>query len=245
MKAKYWLFSSVVFLLLISFIYSWKSGLFSDQDVLYIAVSGPMTGTSEANGKAMVQGIQLYLDQINQQGGIHGHPVELLIFDDQNQPELAKKRALEIATQHKTLAVIGHYNSSASIAAAPIYREYGLPAISGSATADELTKGNDWYFRTIFNNSDQGALLANYVHKVLNYDDADIFFDDDIYGSTLAESFRHTAKWIGLEIKHQWHFNLNNKDKDRDSFKKSLKNMIATQQASPQRWGLYNFSLFH
>ncbi|OAD22699.1 Extracellular ligand-binding receptor [Candidatus Thiomargarita nelsonii] len=66
-----------------------------------------MSGKSEANGKAMVQGIQLYLDQINQQGGIHGRPVELLIFDDQNQPELAKEVALKITKESQALAVIG------------------------------------------------------------------------------------------------------------------------------------------
>ena len=198
----------------------------------YIAVSGPMSGKSEINGQAMVRGVQLYLDKINQQGGIHGHPVKLLTFDDQNQPELAEKKALEIANS-QALAVIGHYGSSTSLAAAPIYKKYGIPAVSGSATANELTQNNDWYFRTIFNNSDQGELLANYVHKVLkkvlHYDQVNILFDEDAYGSTLSAAFTQKAKKIGLDIKHQWHYN------SADSFNNTLKKLIETLKASPNK----------
>ena len=230
MKAKYW----VLVVLLVSSILAWWSGLFSEKEPFYIAVSGPMSGKSEANGQAMVQGIQLCLDQINQQGGIHGRPVKLLIFDDQNQPEQAKEIALKITKQTEALAVIGHYTSYASLAAAPIYRQIGIAAVSGSATADEITMGNDWYFRTIFNNSDQGALLANYVRKILNYHEADILFDEDVYGTKLAEAFRQTAELIGLKIRHRWHFD----SADGTSFKNTLQDMIATQQASPTRQGI-------
>jgi len=227
MKSIFWIF--VLLILFISGIFIWKSDDLLETEPVYVAVSGPMTA---ANGKAMVQGIQLYLDQINQQGGIHGRPVELLAFDDKNQPAIAEKIALKIATQSEALAVIGHYTSSASLAAAPIYQKYGIPAISGSATADQLTKGNDWYFRTIFNNSDQATLLAHYVRKVLNYNEVDILFDEDVYGSTLAAAFVQTAELIGLRVKHRWHFD------NEAGFQKSLEEMIATQQASPTKQGI-------
>jgi branched-chain amino acid transport system substrate-binding protein len=219
-------FLIVVVIVLQSYFFSSSNG-----KVLYIAVSGPMTGKSKVNGDAMVKGIQLYLDQINLKGGIFGYPVKLLIFDDQNQPELAKKAANEIAQNSQALAVIGHYTSSASIEAAPIYQKYGIPAVSGSATADDVTRDNDWYFRTIFNNSDQGALLANYVRKVLNYEDVSILFDEDVYGSELAAIFAQNAKTIGLKVQHRWHFNSNSED----SFNNSLDNLIETMKASPEK----------
>jgi branched-chain amino acid transport system substrate-binding protein len=236
-KAKYWILISVVILLLASLTFAWRNLIF-EADPLYIAVSGPMTGSSEANGKAMVQGIQFYLDQINQQGGIHNRPVKLLIFDDQNKPERAKEIALKITNNSSAVAVIGHYTSAASMAAAPIYQKYGIPAISGSATVDELTKGNDWYFRTIFNNNDQGALLANYARKILDYHYVDIIFDEDVYGTTLTKAFIQTAEFIGLKIRHRWHFK-----KDSTDFQTTLEEMIATlRQDSPTRKNLIFFA---
>ncbi|MDM8558002.1 ABC transporter substrate-binding protein [Candidatus Parabeggiatoa sp. HSG14] len=174
---------------------------------LHIALVGPITtdGQKNPNGKAMQQGVQLAIDEINRQGGINGRRIKLKIFDDQNRPDIAKQVAQEIANG-KYLAVIGHYTSSASLAAAKVYKASGIPAISGSATADELTQGNDWYFRVIFNNSDQGALLAYYVKKVLGYNKASVLFDSDAYGATLAKTFMQTASMIGLKVENQWCF---------------------------------------
>ena len=198
----------------------------SSEKPIYIALAGPVTGN---NGQAMVKGVQLYIEQVNQQGGINGQPLKLLIFDDKNEVQLAPEKALEIAKNSEAIAVIGHYNSSTSVVAAPIYQQYGIPAISGSATADELTQDNDWYFRTIFNNTEQAALLANYVSKVLNYKDAYILFDEDVYGSTLATAFTQNAKMIGLEVKQQWSYN------SPVTFKKALNNMLRLLKSSPNK----------
>jgi len=232
MKIKYWL---LIIILLFSASFIWWSGFLLTEEPIYIALSGPMSGTSELNGKAMVQGVQMYLDQINQQGG---RPIELLQFDDQNQPDLAKQTALSIAKQSQAVAVIGHYTSSASIAAAPIYQQYGIPAISGSATADKLTQGNDWYFRTIFNNSDQGSLLANYVRKILKYHVVDILFDEDVYGTTLAQSFVQTAEFIGLTVRYQWSIN----PADTSGFDNTLSKMIDSLQSSTHKKSMIFFA---
>ncbi len=192
-------------------------------DTIYIAAAGPMTGNGQANGQAMVRGAQLYLDQINSQGGIHGKKVELLVYDDQNDTERAKQIAEEIATHSQALAVIGHQRSSTTLAAAEVYQKYGVPAVTGTATADSITVNSQWYFRTIFNNSDQSALVANYIRKVLNFEEANVIFDQDVFGATLAESFIKTAKSIGLTVKHQWSFNA----KDKKSIEDSIRNMVA------------------
>jgi len=227
-------FGITILVLVVYIIIMGKNYFFPEKIPYHIAVAGPMSGKSEINGKAMVKAIQLYLDELNNEGGIEGHPVELLIFDDQNQPELAEQQALKIATDSKALAVIGHYSSSTALAASPIYQKYGVSAISGSATADKLTKQNDWYFRTIFNNSDQGAIVANYIHKILNYNEAHILFDEDAYGSTLATAFMEAAEMIGLEVKYQWHFNSENER----SFKYAMTDMVDILDTSPNDKGI-------
>ncbi|MBE9562748.1 MAG: ABC transporter substrate-binding protein, partial [Proteobacteria bacterium] len=182
-----------------------KEKFYAD-NTLHIALVGPM---QNSNGEAMRQGVQMYLDRINQQGGISGKKLKLLTFDDKSQAKLAEKQALKVVNS-KAIAVIGHYSSSASYAAGKIYQKYSIPAITGSATADEITKNNDWYFRVIFNNSDQSALLANYTKKILNYDKAYIFSDDSVYGKTLAATFAKTASRVRLKIEQQWSFSSSN-----------------------------------
>jgi len=197
--------------------------LFSRPAPYYIAVSGPMSGSSASDGQAMVQAIRLHLNEVNQKGGIHGHRVELLVYDDQNKADLAATNAETIAKQTAALAVIGHYSSTASAAAAPIYQEQGLAAVTGSATTDSITRGNDWYFRVIFNNSDQAALLANYIYKVLNKNSATLISTDTVYGTSLAENFHRTAKSIGLEVKQHWKFVQDDDASFNDAIDKLLK----------------------
>jgi branched-chain amino acid transport system substrate-binding protein len=237
-KRLYWTAAGMVILVMIvASLLVWKTrySAAKDDNTLYIAAAGPMTGNGQANGKAIVQAVQLYIDQINHKGGIHGKQVKLLVFDDQNKVDLAKQVALEIATQSKALAVIGHYYSSTSIAAAKIYQQYGIPAVTGTATADELTLNSDWYFRTIFNNSDQAALVANYIRKILNYEEANIIFDEDVFGTTLANTFTQAAKKVGLTIKNRWSF----KNDDKVGVEHSINNLVSTFNALEEQTVLF------
>jgi branched-chain amino acid transport system substrate-binding protein len=200
------------------------------EEPLYIAVAGPM-GTS--NGDAMIQGISMYLEKVNQAGGIAGKKVKLLQFDDQNQKKKAEEQALNIVNS-QALAVIGHYGSSPSIAAASIYKKHGIAAITGTATANEITENNEWFFRVIFTNRDQSAVIANYARKILGYKKAYILFDEDDYGKTLASAFAQTAKRIGLEIEGQWSFNL----EDDESFDNNFGEMVEYLDSIEDEYGI-------
>ncbi len=239
-KRPWWhfLFASGLLLgLIIAIWYAWQQTIQMKENTLYVAIAGPMTGSAAANGKAMREGVQLYLDQVNKSGGIAGKQLKLLAYDDQNKVDLAKQVAEEIATNSKALAVIGHQTSSATLAAGAVYKKYGIPAITGTATADSITVDNDWYFRIIFTNSDQGALMANYMRKVLNYDSASIIYDEDVFGLSLANAFLQTAKMIGLGIDHQWSFKIDDK---KDPAEKKLiaseviRKMVATLAESEE-----------
>jgi len=78
--------------LIIFFLLPWLSSL-KKEDV-YIAVAGPMSGPDESDGKAMIKGIQLYLDEINKEDGIAGRDVQVLVFDDKNDDKWANGSGL-------------------------------------------------------------------------------------------------------------------------------------------------------
>ncbi len=99
----------------------------------------------------MLEGVNLYVDEVNKSGGINDRTLEVIAYDDQNNKVMARNKALEIAKDSNTLVVIGHYYSSISLEGGRIYKEYGIPAVTASATAPEVTEGNDWYFRVDIN----------------------------------------------------------------------------------------------
>ena len=206
-KLSFPLTSAIAFVLSLMFFIS--GGIFlQKQDAIYLALVGP-TGGDNSSGIEMVQSVQLYLDLVNSQGGVNGKKVKLLVFDDGNDPDLAKSKATEIARNTPALAVLGHLYSSTSSAGGKIYRELGIPAISGSATDNLVTQDNDWYFRVIFNNRLQASFIANYSQKILEQQSASIIYSDDSYGETLTESFFDTFTSLGGKIEHQWAIDVN------------------------------------
>ena len=192
------------------------------ENPVYLALVAPLTGEQQANGEQMVKGASMYLDEVNQSGGINGHPVKLVVFDDQNNPEIAQQTAQKIAQQRKFLTVLGHFYSSTSIVAGEVYQQAGIAAISGSATARAVTEDNEWYFRTVFSNKSQANFLANYVLKILQQQRASIIYDQDDYGSSLATTFANTFKGLGGEIQYQWSF-----DKTEDSLGTTQRKIIS------------------
>ncbi len=173
---------------------------------LHIAMVAPMSGKSQSVGRSFLQGVQLYLDDVNRNGGINGKQVVLDVYDDQNNTELAREEAFRIVETNRALGVIGHHFSTCSIAAGEIYKEYGIPAITPSSTNVNVTWNNPWYFRSCFNDNLQGRFLANYSRKVFQTPVVSIIYEDDDYGSYLARVFEETSKSLGSEVRYIWKF---------------------------------------
>ncbi|MDM8542377.1 ABC transporter substrate-binding protein [Desulfococcaceae bacterium HSG9] len=177
---------------------------YADADTLQIAVIGPLSGKYRAGGQAMLDGVNLCAAEINNSGGIDCRKIEVLAYDDQNSKDIAGKKAIEIARDSNALAVIGHYYSSTSIEGGAIYKRYGIPAITASATAPEVTERNHWYFRVVPDTNLQGRFTAVYTRGVLEKKSVNIVFEQDAYGTALKRSFMNAAREIGLGIKNVW-----------------------------------------
>ncbi|ETR71846.1 MAG: hypothetical protein OMM_02181 [Candidatus Magnetoglobus multicellularis str. Araruama] len=208
---------------LVIFIWYDYNKFISKQESVHIAMVGPISGSGAIKGRSVLKGINLYLDALNQNGGIDGKQVRLTVFDDQNDKDQAFEQAKEIAKQNKAIAIIGHWYSSCSIKAGTIYKKHGIPAITPGATNIKVTD-SEWYFRALFNDRSQGRFLANYANKVLGHKSAAIIHEDLAYGSYLADIFEQTAKEIGMRIifKEEFQIKSDNLDQSLNDIVKRL-----------------------
>ncbi len=171
-----------------------------------VAVVAPLTGSQAGPGSAMVKAVNLYFDQVNHTGGIHGRPVKALLFDDAGSATVAKERAPQVVAS-PVLAAIGHLVSTTSIAAGPIYRDGHLPTVTASGTADSLTAGNPYYFRVIFDTSAQGSALALYVRQILGNTRASIIYSGEDFGLSFTPAFTAAFREDGGAVAHTWLYN--------------------------------------
>ena len=197
---------SVVILALALFAVFYKSGVFSTEpEPIYIAVVGSLNESFREEGMALQRGAQLYVESVNQAGGVNGKPIELLMYDDQGDEEKAKQVALQIAEEKKALVVLGHTFSNGCIKGGEVYQNAKIPAITPLCVADQVTEGNDWYFGVLPNNRLNGVFLANYVKTIMKHKTVSIIYDDQDKSSlSLAENFEQSFIGLKGQIKNKW-----------------------------------------
>jgi len=190
-----------------------------EKEAIHVAFVGPLSGEDAMVGQSMVNAIELYFEDINKKGGINKLPIILDIYDDQNNPDLAIKKAQKIVKSN-AVAVIGHHCSYCSINGGKIYQENKIPAITPVSTHLRVTQGNDWYFRTAFNDNLQANFLANYAKNVLQQNTVSIIQTNMPYGSYLGSVFEQASKELGLNVNYKW---LLSNDKDIPTIVAELK----------------------
>ncbi|WP_170067993.1 ABC transporter substrate-binding protein [Lentzea guizhouensis] len=188
--------AAVVLMLVTGLGFALASGSRSGEPV-HVALVAGMTGESATTSAHMERSLRMHTDIINEAGGINGHPVELLVYDDADQPDRARGIAEQIVRENKVMYVIGHGVSDTALAAAPIYQKAKIPAITPSATSSQITDGSDWYFRSMFGNRTQSDFLAAYGAKVLGSDTAAIVYGDNESGRSGRETFVASFRTFG------------------------------------------------
>lgn len=212
--AKLWSVTSFILAFFVLLLPTGEVRAQESDEVLEIAVAGPMSGPRAELGLAMSRATQLAVDEINEAGGLNGRQVRVVTYDDKNEPKIATEVAGDISKNSKALFVLGHRTSGASIAAAPIYKEHKIPAISGSATADSLTQNNPWYFRVIYNNELQADFIANYINSILKYENVTLVSTDSVYGKSLAKAFHKSVERLPLKVAHEFKVEADDPDID-------------------------------
>lgn len=127
-----------------------------DEDTVYFAAVGPLTGTQADFGKHALWGAQTAVDEINAAGGILGKQIGIKSYDDENVAEKAAAAAELIVSDSSIAAVAAaHYSSSIALVGAPIYQEGGIPAISNSASHPDYSAVGDYIFRNNLTEEDE------------------------------------------------------------------------------------------
>ena len=180
-----------------------------------IGSASPLTGPQAHIGIDIRNGVQLAIEDANASGvEIGGKKVkfELVPEDDEANPTKATTVAQKLVDA-KVVAVVGHFNSGASIPASKIYSDAGIPQISPSSTNPKYTQqGFKTTFRVVANDDQQGPTIAHYALENLKVKRIAVIDDSTAYGQGLADTFEKTAKSLGAQVVAREHTT----DKDTD-----------------------------
>lgn len=126
-----------------------------------IGFVGGTSGRVADLGIAGRDAVLLAVELRNQSGGVAGRKVKLLIKDDQQSPEVAR-RAVRDLIEQGVVAIVGPMTSAMAIAVVPIANEAKVLLMSPTATTDDLTGLDDYFFRLNTSARDNASRIARY-----------------------------------------------------------------------------------
>lgn len=175
---------AIVFTLLIPMANVFANGQ-GESDTIKIGVPGAHTGDLAPYGLPTVKAVELAVERWNNNGGVLGKQIEILVEDEACDPGIAADVAAKLTGQ-KVVGVIGHICSGATKAALGIYRDANIITISPSATNPDLTNGEyPNFFRAIAPDDAQAEVEVTLIKK-LGLKSVAILHDKGDYGKGFA-----------------------------------------------------------
>ncbi|RRR71815.1 MAG: amino acid ABC transporter substrate-binding protein [Candidatus Viridilinea halotolerans] len=135
----------------------------SNAQPIRVGYAGQLTGPHSDLGVDGRDGALLAVDEINAAGGINGRPLELLVRDDRGDPEVARQVSGELLDQD-VVAIIGHSTSTQTEAVFEAINAAGVVLVSPTASSDQFTGQDDFFFRVTPANSFQARMMARHVY---------------------------------------------------------------------------------
>lgn len=171
-------------------------------DTITIAAAGPMSGDGAEYGQAIADGVQLAVDEINKAGGINGKQVVLRTEDDKGDPNQAAIVAQRLVDTTEVVGVVGHFSSSATAAAIPVYQKGQLPIVAPTPSNPALIKLPDhtYIFRTADSQEMEGRNLADLFINQLGKKKIAILYADTDYGKANHQYLLQNLQTLGAQI---------------------------------------------
>ncbi len=89
----------------------------SSNPTIRIGILAPLSGPFASGGSSFLQAATLAVERANEEGGILGRRVEMVVADSQGRVETAKSEALRLISREKVFAIVGAYLSEETIGA--------------------------------------------------------------------------------------------------------------------------------
>jgi branched-chain amino acid transport system substrate-binding protein len=159
----------------------------------------PLTGPGADIGRFLVEGAKATVAMVNQDGGIGGMHVELIVCDTQTVEQQAVLCARRLTGDQKVNLLLGAGTTPQTMAILPSVENAQVPlfAIAGGVVTYRPFK--KWVFKALATNEDQIPAAVDYLKRKGITKIADIH-DNGPFGTDVAATLKPIAAKAGLTI---------------------------------------------
>ena len=165
---------------------------------IQLGMSVPLTGNASGIGQSYKNGVELAINQLNREGGVHGIQVQLVIKDDQYEPERTVQNTRQFILENKVLALFAYVGTPTSLAISPLLQHYQIPYIapfSGASLLRQSEYNFIYHLRAGYEEETQSQvdyLLLNPKTKV------GLLLQADEFGASVEQGYLKALQLKGI-----------------------------------------------
>lgn len=159
-----------------------------------------ITGKYAAMSEMVAFGLKLWTKKTNENGGILGRPVELIIYDDTSDPERARKYYERLILEDHVDLVFGPYSSVITTEIVKVTEKYGFSVLASGSASDKLWQQG---YRHLFGVYIPASRYSFGFLKLLfsrGIERVAIVSADDMFSRTVAEGAKTWAERLGMTV---------------------------------------------
>jgi branched-chain amino acid transport system substrate-binding protein len=141
----------------------------------------------------------MIVSEINNEGGINGHPVELIVYDTVGEETTAVMHMRKLVDKDQVLAVAGPSNSGPTLAIVNIAEESQIPLVSCAASVLISQPVKKWVFQTPQTDVMAVEKIVEYL-KNKNFTQVGIITVSNGYGTSGKAALERILPQNGIQI---------------------------------------------
>lgn len=163
-----------------------------------IGLVAMITGPFSFDGLMTVYAARVAVKQINDAGGILGHPIKLIEEDSRGIPAEALNAIKKLVHQDQVHALECCWFSSSTFAAIPEIEKVGVPTVTAISTAASLTRrGYKWLFRASHHSDIEAPGFVEFWVKDLKVKRVAFLARNDDWGRETIKAYKENLLKLG------------------------------------------------
>ncbi len=147
-----------------------------------IGSMGALSGALAFISVPFVHGMEAYLKKVNDEGGIHGRKIELVVKDDEFDPAKSIQAMESLIYDEKVFAIVGQGGTPNVMATMDIVKEVGIPSVYFGSGAAALTTAGPNFFPVQPTYDYEGKLLTKFAIDHFKAEKIVVLYQDDDVG---------------------------------------------------------------
>lgn len=198
--------SIVLCLLLAVSLWLWSSPMWAEdvrgvtKNEIKLACLVDFSGPGKFAGPPLALGAETYIKYINDQGGVHGRKIKLIVEDNGILPNTTLAAAKKVIFKDEIFAIGFNLGSSGSSAIIPLCEENKVVLMPHGANRRFYNPGNKWVFVPYSTQYNMGSRAVEFILEQNPKARIGMIYQDDDFGRDGLEGARAAAKFMKTKI---------------------------------------------